>query len=111
MDLLFGRGKPVVAPVPSDRVVPLHFFEDSLLVQGNNMAVSLTFNAVLDPQKLRLALEGLVQRPGWERLGGRLRKNVSFEGFFFFFPLNFFFLLFPFTLLFLHSSLCFLVFS
>jgi hypothetical protein len=31
---------------------------------------------VLDPQKLRQSLEGLVKRNGWERLGGRLRKNV-----------------------------------
>ncbi|EPE06297.1 hypothetical protein F503_02425 [Ophiostoma piceae UAMH 11346] len=77
MDYLFGRSRPAVAVVPSDRVVPLHFFEDSPLVQGNNMAVSLTFDAVLDPQKLRLALEGLVQQPGWERLGGRLRKNAT----------------------------------
>ncbi|EFW98580.1 hypothetical protein CMQ_4432 [Grosmannia clavigera kw1407] len=44
MDFLLGRSKPAVAPVAGDRVVPLHFFEDSPLVQGNNMAVSLTFD-------------------------------------------------------------------
>lgn len=70
-------GSKHAAPAPGDRVLPLHFFEDSLLVQGNNMAVSLVFNEVLDPEKLRQALEGLVKRPGWERLGGRLKKNVS----------------------------------
>ncbi|KAG9252705.1 uncharacterized protein F5Z01DRAFT_223297 [Emericellopsis atlantica] len=74
MDYLFGR-KPAVKVVPTDRVLPLHFFEDSPLVQGNNMAVSLVFDSVLDPEKLRLALEGLVKRPGWEKLGGRLRTN------------------------------------
>ncbi|CAI7640261.1 unnamed protein product [Penicillium pancosmium] len=58
MEFLFGR-KPTKEPVPGDRVVPLHFFENSLLVQGNNMAVSLVFDAVLDPQKLRDSLEGL----------------------------------------------------
>jgi hypothetical protein len=57
--------------------VPLHFFEGSPLVQGNNMAVSLVFDDVLDPEKLRLSLEGLVKREGWQRLGGRLRKNVG----------------------------------
>ncbi|KAL2809113.1 hypothetical protein BJX63DRAFT_406903 [Aspergillus granulosus] len=72
----FGR-KPAVEIVPGDRVLPLHFFENSLLVQGNNMAVSLVFDAVLDPEKLRHALEGLVRRQGWQRLGGRLRKNAS----------------------------------
>lgn len=75
MDKLFGR-KPPVGPAPGDRVVPLHFFENSLLVQGNNMAVSLVFDEVLDPEKLRQSLEGLVKREGWQRLGGRLRKNV-----------------------------------
>jgi hypothetical protein len=75
MDMLFGR-KPAREPVPGDRVLPLHFFENSLLVQGNNMAVSLVFDAVLDPEKLRQSLEGLVKREGWQRLGGRLRKNV-----------------------------------
>lgn len=76
MDKLFGR-KPAPARVPTDRVQPLHFFENSLLVQGNNMAVSLVFDDVLDPEKLRQSLEGLVKREGWQRLGGRLRKNAT----------------------------------
>ncbi|KAL2816431.1 hypothetical protein BDW59DRAFT_177364 [Aspergillus cavernicola] len=76
MDIFFGR-KPTVEPVPGDQVLPLHFFENSLLVQGNNMAVSLVFDAVLEPEKLRQSLEGLVKREGWQRLGGRLRRNAS----------------------------------
>ncbi|TVY31987.1 Transcriptional regulator [Lachnellula subtilissima] len=75
MSSLFGS--KYAAPAPGDRVRPLHFFEDSLLVQGNNMAVSLVFNEVLDPDKLRQTLESLVKRPGWERLGGRLKTNAS----------------------------------
>jgi hypothetical protein len=75
MDWLFGR-KPAMETVAGDRVEPLHFFENSLLVQGNNMAVSLVFDAVLDPKKLRESLEGLVKREGWQRLGGQLRRNV-----------------------------------
>lgn len=74
-DMLFGR-KPAVETIPGNRVPPLHFFENSLLVQGNNMAVSLVFDAVLDLEKLRQSLEGLVKREGSQRLGGRLRKNV-----------------------------------
>lgn len=76
MAAFFGR-KPAVELFPSDRVLPLHFFEDSPLVQGNNMAVSLVFDDVLDPEKLRRSLDGLVKREGWQRLGGRLRKNAS----------------------------------
>ncbi|KAK3321993.1 hypothetical protein B0H66DRAFT_514284 [Apodospora peruviana] len=77
MDKLFGPRKPAVERVPTDRVQPLHFFENSLLVQGNNMAVTLVFDDVLDPEKLRSSLEGLVKREGWQRLGGRLRKNAA----------------------------------
>ncbi|KAL3495061.1 hypothetical protein BJX62DRAFT_222830 [Aspergillus germanicus] len=76
MDWLFGR-KPAVETAAGDRVLPLHFFENSLLVQGNNMAVSLVFDAVLEPEKLRESLERLVKREGWQRLGGRLRRNAS----------------------------------
>ncbi|EGS23685.1 uncharacterized protein CTHT_0003820 [Thermochaetoides thermophila DSM 1495] len=78
MEKLFKRKRLTSSPVTGseDRVVPLHFFEDSLLVQGNNMAVSLVFDDVLDPEMLRSSLEGLVKRDGWQRLGGRLRKNV-----------------------------------
>ncbi|KAL4745155.1 hypothetical protein BDW72DRAFT_65217 [Aspergillus terricola var. indicus] len=75
MNWFFGR-VPAEA-VPGDRILPLHFFENSLLVQGNNMAVSLVFDAVLDPSILRSSLEGLVKREGWQRLGGRLRKIAS----------------------------------
>lgn len=85
MDLLFGR-KPSPAHILGDRIVSLHFFENSPLVQGNNMAVSLVFDDVLDPEKLRESLEGLVKREGWQRLGGRLRKNVrtaTFESVFY----------------------------
>lgn len=73
----FFAQKPI-EPVPGDKVLPLHFFENNQLVQGNNMAVSLVFDKVLDPEMLRQSLEGLVKRDGWQRLGGRLRKNVSF---------------------------------
>lgn len=77
MNKLFGSGKPPVPTVDTDRVVPLHFFESGPLVQGNNMAVSLVFDDVLEPEKLKQALEGLVKREGWQRLGGRLRKNPT----------------------------------
>jgi hypothetical protein len=35
------------------------------------------FDEVLDPEALREALENVFRRPGWERLGGRLKTNVS----------------------------------
>ncbi|KAH7002415.1 hypothetical protein EDB80DRAFT_809394 [Ilyonectria destructans] len=75
MNMLFGC-KPTVVQVPSDRVLPLHFFESGPIVQGNNMAMSIVFDDVLDPESLRRSLEDLVKREGWQRFGGRLRKNV-----------------------------------
>ncbi|KAJ4414023.1 hypothetical protein N0V85_003325 [Neurospora sp. IMI 360204] len=75
--MFFGR-KAAVAPLdPTDRVLPLHFFESSVLVQNSNMAVSIVFDEVLDPEKLKTSLESLVKRDGWQRLGGRLRKNAA----------------------------------
>lgn len=77
MSKLFSRKPPTkVDQVGTDRMVPLHFFENRLLAQGNNMAVSLVFDDVLDPEKLRQSLGELIKREGWQRLGGRLRKNV-----------------------------------
>lgn len=78
MERFFGR-PPAVGRESADKVMPLHYFENSLLVQGNNMAVSLIFDDVLDPEKLRLSLESLIKREGWQRLGGRLKKNVRFS--------------------------------
>lgn len=78
MAALFGR-TPVAQKVMGDRVVPLHFFEQSQLVQGNNMAVTIVFDEVLCPEKLRVSLEGLIRREGWERLGARLKKNVGLK--------------------------------
>ncbi|RFU72950.1 transferase [Trichoderma arundinaceum] len=41
------------------------------------MAVSIVFDDILDLEKLRESLEGLISREGWQRLGGRLRKNAA----------------------------------
>ena len=56
MEYLFGK-KPAGKVDPDDLVQPLHFFANNPLVQGNNMAVSLVFDDVLDPPQLRDALE------------------------------------------------------
>ncbi|KAJ5167927.1 Transferase [Penicillium canariense] len=78
MGMFFGR-KPPTGSASGDEVVPLHFFENSLLVQGNNMAASLVFDAVLDPKKLQESLEGLVKREGWQRLGGKIEWHIPTE--------------------------------
>lgn len=72
----FGIGR---APkrVPTDRVLPLCFLDRSVFVTGMNTAAVLVFDEVLDPEKLRASLEGLVKRKGWERLGARIRESMS----------------------------------
>lgn len=75
MDWFFGR-RAAAERVPGDRVLPLRFFEDSRLLQECNLAVSFVFDEVLDPEKLRRSLEDLVRQDGWQRLGGRLKRNV-----------------------------------
>lgn len=77
MNYFFGGRKPAVETLPGDRVRPLHFFENNLLVQGNNMSGLAVFDEAIDPEVLREALENVVKRPGWKKLGGRLKRNVS----------------------------------
>jgi len=61
----------------TDRVLPLYFLDRSAFVTNMNTAAVLVFDEVLDPEKLRTSLEGLVKRKGWERLGARIRESVS----------------------------------
>ncbi|KEZ40218.1 hypothetical protein SAPIO_CDS9276 [Scedosporium apiospermum] len=75
------KRRQVVEPRPGDRVVPLHFFENSLLVQGNNMAVSLVFDNVLDPEKLRLSLEApfLTENRRMYQASGKIEWHIPVE--------------------------------
>ncbi|KAI7784559.1 hypothetical protein LA080_009796 [Diaporthe eres] len=53
-------------------VSELPSFERSLELPGLRDPI---FDEVLDPEVLREALENVVKRPGWERLGGRLKRT------------------------------------
>jgi hypothetical protein len=70
---------PRAAPprVPTDTIIPLHSQDDT--VQNRNISVEFTmcFDSVLDAQKLLDALWKLLDRPGWRKLGSRLRLNPS----------------------------------
>ena len=63
---------------PSDRVVPLHFFDDGPLWKAFILYSMFVFDEVLDPEKLRSCLERLTRKDGWWKLGARLRQNVCF---------------------------------
>lgn len=65
------------AKVPTDTVIPLHTLDDASFYKRMVTSITFQFNDVLDPDRLRLALERLLSMEGWTKLGGRLRKNVS----------------------------------
>ncbi|PVH92963.1 hypothetical protein DM02DRAFT_721895 [Periconia macrospinosa] len=72
------RGKRVAPErVATDEVIPLGWLDDTK--QNRNVIIdfALIFDEVLDEKKLVRALEKLVEKPGWKRLGGRLRLNIN----------------------------------
>ncbi|KAK4031428.1 hypothetical protein C8A01DRAFT_42112 [Parachaetomium inaequale] len=70
----FGPSK---APqcVPTDHVVPVGFFDDTIIFRTFVLYTVFVFDDVLDAQKLHSSLERVVARPGWNKLGARLRRN------------------------------------
>jgi hypothetical protein len=64
------------ARVPTDTVIPLHYMDSNKMFTNIVMDLSLQFDHVLDVEKLVDALERLLQRPGWKKLGARIRRNV-----------------------------------
>ncbi|KAI1269156.1 hypothetical protein F5Y18DRAFT_439700 [Xylariaceae sp. FL1019] len=74
---MYSSERPLASParVSSDAVVPLGFYDDTMIFRIFVLGSMFVFNDVLDPQKLRSSLERLAQRDGWKRIGARLRKN------------------------------------
>ena len=66
--------------VPTDQVVPLGWFDDTLFTGNAVFQSAFLFDNALDTSKLRNSLECLVNRDGWHKLGSRLRRNVSVAG-------------------------------
>ncbi|KAH6962656.1 hypothetical protein BKA56DRAFT_498440 [Ilyonectria sp. MPI-CAGE-AT-0026] len=73
----FFRGPAAPARVPTDRVIPLHFWDESPLYRRIALYNLKVFDDVLDPEKLRGSLETLVSQNTWRKLGGRLRKDAK----------------------------------
>jgi hypothetical protein len=71
---LFGWGTAV--PEAGDKVLPLHFFDDTPVWRSFILYSLFIFEDVLDTDKIRHSLEELAQREGWQKLGARLRRNV-----------------------------------
>jgi hypothetical protein len=71
------KSKADPALVPTDLVLPLRFWDDTVVLKSLVVYSLARYDVALDAEKLREGLEGLVARKGWRKLGARLRKNVS----------------------------------
>ncbi|KAH9818954.1 transcriptional regulator sdnM-like, partial [Teratosphaeria destructans] len=63
--------------IPTDTVIPFHFFDDQVYARALIMHFSYRFDAVLDVGKLKGALERLVEMDGWRKLGARVREGEN----------------------------------
>jgi hypothetical protein len=70
----FGHSKAKV--ISTDTIIPLHRFDDVPIFRNIVNDFTLRFDDVLDAEKLRKALERLLQLGKWKKLGARLRMNV-----------------------------------
>lgn len=61
--------------VPTDTVLPVYYFDDTPLLRNSVQCLTLRFNDALDAEMLRGSLSRLLERPGWRKLGGRIRIN------------------------------------
>ncbi|RSM15439.1 hypothetical protein CDV31_005032 [Fusarium ambrosium] len=63
--------------VPTDKIIPLHWFEDGVMWKKVIVYTLFVFDDALSPDMLRESLERLVDREGYRKLGGRLRRNAQ----------------------------------
>ncbi|KAK2041014.1 hypothetical protein LZ31DRAFT_603027 [Colletotrichum somersetense] len=75
----FSSTSPTPPREPTDCVVPVDYFDDTLLFRTFVMYTVFVFPEVLDTQKLHGSLESVVRRPGWNKLAARLRRNDQGE--------------------------------
>lgn len=75
---LFSRFKPPAPePVPTDTVVPVPLLDDQPRWHQRCVHYGYLFNDVLDSDKLRHALQRLMEIGEWRKLGARIRMNVN----------------------------------
>ena len=58
-------------------VYPVHLFDNATSYRNLFLTYVLTFNDVLNPQKLVDSLRELLRNGDWRKFGGRFRFNVS----------------------------------
>jgi len=69
--------KPVQpATVPTDMIIPLHYWDDLLFTRDVCQNFTFQFDDVMDSEKLRMSFSRLLEIGDWKKLGARLRMNV-----------------------------------
>ncbi|GKT60936.1 lysR family regulatory protein [Colletotrichum tofieldiae] len=63
------------SPQGDDEVLPVHFIDQAAIVRTSIINYTFRYNDVLDASKLHRGLLHLLQIPGWNKLGGRLRAT------------------------------------
>lgn len=64
------------ATVPTDTIIPLHYWDDLQYTKALCIDVMFRFDDVMDAEKLRMSLSRLLEIGDWKKLGARLRMNV-----------------------------------
>jgi hypothetical protein len=76
MAFLFSKKQTTPEKVPTDEVIPLHYWDDNEVFRSIIVDFALRFDDVLDHEMLRRALARLMEIGDWRKLGARLRIKV-----------------------------------
>jgi len=67
------------ATVPTDMIIPLHYWDDLPYARAVCIDVMFRFDDVMDPEKIRMSLSRVLEIGDWKKLGARLRMNVLWQ--------------------------------
>lgn len=72
----FQKPKPQgPATVPTDTIIPVHYFDDNTINRSVLLYITLRFDDFLDPERLRGAMDRLMELGDWRKLGARIRMT------------------------------------
>lgn len=74
--LTFGKGSKAY---PTDTIIPIDKFDNNTIFRTQFLRVVFRFDRVLSANKLRDALQRLIEEHGWTKLGARIHKVKNTE--------------------------------
>lgn len=77
MGFFWKTKAPAPPRVLTDEVVPFHPLDGNRVMRAMILEFSYRFDDVLDYDKLRSALDRLLEIGDWKKLGARVRVNVG----------------------------------